>query len=101
MAIVGKKSGPTTLLQKFRVLTEGLLMEVAQQAMLGQYPNTGRSPYPKQGLIYTLLRLFFLPGFKLTPGRCYGLTLFVTNSSRAGLSIPGPGPKQTFRVFKT
>lgn len=67
MAIVGKKSGPTTLLQKFRVLTEGLLMEVAQQAMLGQYPNTGRAPYPKRGLIYTLLRLFFLPGFKLTP----------------------------------
>jgi hypothetical protein len=67
MAIVGKKASPTTLLQKFRVLTEGLLMEVAQEAMLGQYPNTGRTPYPKQGLIYTLLRIFFLPGFKLTP----------------------------------
>lgn len=67
MAIIGKKSSPTTLLQKFRVLTEGLLMEVAQQAMLSQYPNTGQLPQPKQGLIYTLLRIFFLPGFKLTP----------------------------------
>ena len=67
MAIVGKKSTPTTPLQKFRLLTEGLLMEVAQKDMLRQYPNTGASPYPKEGAIYTLLRLFFLPGFKLTP----------------------------------
>lgn len=67
MAIVGKKPSPTTPLQKFRVLTEGLLMEVAQQAMLSQYPGTAHPPYPKQGLIYTLLRIFFLPGFKLTP----------------------------------
>jgi hypothetical protein len=67
MAIVGEKSTPMTLLQKFRVLTETLLMEVAQEAILNQYPNTGRSPYPNKGLIYTLLRLFFLPGFKLTP----------------------------------
>ncbi|MEW5961402.1 MAG: hypothetical protein AB1801_27095 [Chloroflexota bacterium] len=67
LAIVGKKSSSTTPLQKFRLLTEGLLMEVAQESMVGQYPNTGRRPYRKQGLLYTLLRLFFLPGFKLTP----------------------------------
>jgi hypothetical protein len=67
MAIVGKNSTPTTPLQNFRLLTEGLLMEVAQEAMLSQYPQTGRPPYSKKGPIYTLLRLFFLPGFKLTP----------------------------------
>ena len=66
MAIVGKKSS-LTLLQRFRLLTEGLLMEVAQEAMLRQYPNTGAPPPHKTGLIYTLLRIFFLPGFRLTP----------------------------------
>ena len=66
MPIVGKKSSPT-LLQKFRLLTEGLLMEVAQEAMLRQYPNTGVPPAPQTGLIYSLLRIFFLPGFRLTP----------------------------------
>jgi len=67
MPIVSRKPAPPTPLQKFRLLTEGLLMEVAQKDMLRQYPNTGASPYPKEGAIYTLLRLFFLPGFKLTP----------------------------------
>jgi hypothetical protein len=48
-------------------LTEGLLMEVAQEAILRDYPHTGRPPARKSGWIYTLLRLFFLPGFRLTP----------------------------------
>jgi hypothetical protein len=86
MAIIGKKSGPTTLLQKFRVLTEGLLMEVAQNSMLSQYPHTGQPPYPKTGLIYTLLRIFFLPGFKLTPWplRHRMMQLFFVHSQQQG-----------------
>ena len=67
MPIVSRKPTPPTLLQKFRLLTEGLLMEVAQEAMLRQYPNTGAPPARKTGLIYILLRIFFLPGFRLTP----------------------------------
>ena len=49
MAIVAKTSRPTTLGQRFRLLTEALLMEAAQKAMLREYPNTGASPYPKTG----------------------------------------------------
>lgn len=67
MAIVAKTSRPTTLGQRFRLLTEALLMEAAQKAMLRQYPNTGASPYPKTGPIYALSRFLFLPGFRLTP----------------------------------
>lgn len=90
MAIVGKKSTPTTSLQKFRLLTESLLMEVAQKDMLRQYPHTGASPYPKEGAIYTLLRLFFLPGFKLTPWplRRRMMSLFFVQQ-------PPPWPAQT------
>jgi hypothetical protein len=67
MPITTRKAAPPSPLQKFRSLTEGLLMEVAQEAMLQDYPGTGTRPARKSGLIYTLLRLFFLPGFKLTP----------------------------------
>jgi hypothetical protein len=67
MPIVSRKPTQPTLLKKFRLLTEGLLMEVSQEAMLRQYPNTGVLPARKTGLIYILLRIFFLPGFRLTP----------------------------------
>jgi hypothetical protein len=67
MPITTRKAVPPSLLQKFRLLTEGLLMEVAQQQMVQQYPGAGKPPARKSGFIYTLLRIFFLPGFKLTP----------------------------------
>jgi hypothetical protein len=67
MPITTRKAAPPSGLQKFRVLTEGLLMEVAQEAMAQAYPGAGTRPARKSGLIYTLLRIFFLPGFKLTP----------------------------------
>lgn len=67
MPITTRKAAPTTPMQKFRALTEGLLMEVAQEAMRQHYPNIGAPPARKSGLIYTLLRIFFLPGFRLTP----------------------------------
>lgn len=67
MPITTRKPDSSGLMQKFRVLTEAILMEVAQEAMLRDYPNTGTRPARKSGLIYTLLRIFFLPGFKLTP----------------------------------
>lgn len=67
MPITTRKAAPPSPLQKFRALTEGLLMEVAQEAMLQNYPGAGTRPARKSGLIYTLLRLFFLPGFRLTP----------------------------------
>lgn len=67
MPILRHQPPPPTPLQQFRVLTEELLMQVAQEEMLRQYPGTGRPPARKSGLIYSLLRLFFLPGFRLTP----------------------------------
>lgn len=67
MPITTRKPVASSLMQRFRLLTEGLLMEVAQEAMLRDYPGLGTRPARKTGLIYTLLRIFFLPGFKLTP----------------------------------
>jgi len=67
MPITTRKAASPSLLQKFRMLTESLLMEVAQEAILQNYPGTGVRPARKSGFIYTLLRIFFLPGFKLTP----------------------------------
>ncbi len=58
---------PHSLLQKFRTLTEGFLMMVAQEEMVRSYPNTGVQPYPKSGWIYPVLRLGFLPAYRLVP----------------------------------
>jgi len=67
MPITTRQPAPTTLMQKFRALTEGLLMQVAQEAMLRDYPGLGVPPARKSGFIYILLRIFFLPGYQLTP----------------------------------
>jgi hypothetical protein len=67
MPITTRKATPPSPLQKFRTLTESLLMEVAQEAMLRAYPGIGSRPTRKSGLVYTLLRIVFLPGFRLTP----------------------------------
>lgn len=67
MPITTRKPAPPTLLQKFRASTEAILMETAQEAMLRNYPGIGAPPARKSGLWYTLLRLFFLPGYRLTP----------------------------------
>jgi hypothetical protein len=67
MPITTHEPAPTTLLYKFRTLIEGFLMQVAQEEMLRQYPNLGVPPAPKSGWVYPLLRVLFLPGFRLTP----------------------------------
>ncbi len=67
MPISTRTPAPTGVMNKFRVLTEGFLMQVAQEAMLREYPNLGVKPVPKKGWIYPLMRWVFLPGFKLTP----------------------------------
>ncbi len=67
MPISTHKAAPASIIQKFRSLTESILMEVAQDAMLRHYPGTGTQPARNSGFIYTLLRIFFLPGFRLTP----------------------------------
>lgn len=67
MAIFTRKPAPPTWLQKFRTITEGYLTYVAQQEMLRNYPGIGAPPAPKEGLIYKLLPIIFLPGFRLTP----------------------------------
>ena len=55
------------MLQTFRAITEGYLMQVAQREMLRAYPDGGTLPAPKRGLIYRVLPWVFLPGFRLTP----------------------------------
>ena len=55
------------MLQTFRAITEGYLMQVAQREMLRAYPDGGTPPAPKRGLIYKALPWVFLPGFRLTP----------------------------------
>lgn len=67
MPITAKNPPPPSLMQRFRASTEIILMEVAQEAMARNYPGAGVRPAHKSGLWYTLLRIFFLPGFRLTP----------------------------------
>jgi len=67
MPITTRKAASSGPMQKFRALTEVVLLETAQEATLKDYPGIGVQPARKSGLIYTLLRIFFLPGFKLTP----------------------------------
>ncbi|HTP29606.1 MAG TPA: hypothetical protein VMK12_28565 [Anaeromyxobacteraceae bacterium] len=69
MPIVARTSRPSTLPQRVRLLTEGLLMQSAQRAMLRAYPSTGASPYRKEGPARSLFRFLFLLGFRLTPWR--------------------------------
>ncbi len=67
MPITTRQPASPTLLQKFRASTEAILMEVAQESMLRDYPGIGARPARKSGWWYTLLRIFFLPGYRLTP----------------------------------
>ena len=50
MPITTRKPAPATILQKFRALTEGYLLQVAQGEMVRKYPNTGSKPASKKGL---------------------------------------------------
>ncbi|GAC1354444.1 MAG: hypothetical protein NVS4B8_21420 [Herpetosiphon sp.] len=67
MPITTRRPATPTRLQNFRSLTEGYLVQVAQRDMLQKYSAGGTAPVPKRGLIYRLLPVFFLPGFRLTP----------------------------------
>ena len=67
MPITTRDPAPPTLLQKFRSVTEGYLLQVAQQETMRQQLGAQAAHAPKQGFIYKLLPIFFLPGFRLTP----------------------------------
>ena len=67
MPVTTRKPAHPTMLQKFRAITEGYLLQVAQGEMVQKYPNTGSRPASKKGFIYKLLPILFLPGFRLTP----------------------------------
>ena len=67
MPITTRKPALPTILQKFRTITEGYLLQVAQGEMVRKYPKSGSKPASKKGLIYKLLPILFLPGFRLTP----------------------------------
>jgi len=67
MAITTREPAPPTFLQKFRSITEGYLLQVAQKETMPANVGTEALHAPKKGFIYTLLPIFFLPGFRLTP----------------------------------
>jgi len=67
MPITTKHPAPPTFMQKFRMITEAYLTQVAQREMLQKYPGSGMPPAPQKGFIYALLPFIFLPGYKLTP----------------------------------
>ena len=67
MPITTRNPTPPSRLQKFRTITEGYLLQVAQKEMVRQHQNPGTPPAPKKGVIYKLLPFLFLPGFRLTP----------------------------------
>lgn len=78
MSVMLKSPPPHTPLQKFRALTEGFLMMVAQEEMLRKYPDMGQSPYAPTGQLDTFLRRVFLPVYSMVPGwlRQWTLRLF-------------------------
>lgn len=92
MPITTRTPAPVGAMSKFRALTEGFLMQVAQEAMLREYPDLGVKPVPKKGWIYPLLRLLFLPGFKLTPWplRSRMMSLFFVHRQQHFLPQRGP-----------
>ena len=67
MPITTRDAAPPTLLQKFRAITEGYLLQVAQKETMRDALGTTAAHAPKHGLIYKLLPIVFLPGFRLTP----------------------------------
>ena len=67
MPVTRQEPVPEGRLQRFRTVTEGYLLQVAQRAMLRQHPSVGSPPAPKRGFIYRILPVVFLPGFLLTP----------------------------------
>lgn len=78
MSVMLKSPPPHTPLQKFRALTEGFLMVVAQEEMLRKYPDMGKPPYAPTGQLDTFLRRVFLPVYSVVPGwlRQWTLRLF-------------------------
>jgi hypothetical protein len=67
MPITTRDPAPPTLLQRFRYVTEGYLLAVAQKETMRQNLGLEAKLAPKTGFIYKLLPIFFLPGFRLTP----------------------------------
>jgi hypothetical protein len=67
MPITTRDPAPPTLLQKFRAITEGYLLQVAQQETMRAALGSEAAHAPKQGFVYKLLPIVFLPGFRLTP----------------------------------
>ncbi len=67
MPITTREPARPSLLQKFRTITENYLLQVAQTETMRQHLGVEAAHAPKKGLIYKLLPVFFLPGFRLTP----------------------------------
>ena len=67
MPITTRDPARPTRLQKFRAITEGYLLQVAQQETMRASLGADALHAPKKGLIYKLLPIVFLPGFRLTP----------------------------------
>ncbi len=67
MPITTREPTPPTPLQKFRAITEGYLLQVAQKETMRAQFGVEAAHAPKKGFIYKLLPIFFLPGYRLTP----------------------------------
>ncbi len=67
MPITTREPASPTLLQKFRTITEGYLLQVAQKETMRTQLDVEALHAPKKGFIYKLLPIFFLPGYRLTP----------------------------------
>lgn len=67
MPITTREPAPPTWLQKFRAITEAYLLQVAQKETMRDALGMPAAHAPKRGLIYKLLPIMFLPGFRLTP----------------------------------
>ena len=82
MPITTREPASPTWLQTFRTITEGYLLQVAQKETMRQGLGVEAAHAPKHGLIYKLLPIFFLPGFRLTPWpiRRRLLTLFFVHA---------------------
>ncbi|GIS71020.1 MAG: hypothetical protein CM1200mP10_05970 [Candidatus Neomarinimicrobiota bacterium] len=67
MPITTRKPAHPTLLQKFRSITEGYLLQVAQSEMVENIQIQDQVQHRRKVFFYKLLPILFLPGFRLTP----------------------------------
>jgi hypothetical protein len=69
MAVASKTTGPVSLMQRFRALTERVLLEAAQDEMRRTYAEFCAEPARDGGILKIVLKGVFVPVYRWVPWR--------------------------------